>query len=101
MVWNLMTNDELLAACRAYDETQDLDDNRPFWSGDRPPPPIGTKVRLVLHGWLGKTGTVHSYTVRDGWLGVWVVVDQELPAWFTPTGNGQHIDLFGRDIEYP
>jgi hypothetical protein len=50
-----------------------------LWSGKNPaPPPIGTPVEINFNG-LG-TGTVDSYFIEHGFLGVKVRLDNP-PAW--------------------
>jgi hypothetical protein len=50
------------------------------WSGVRPVPAIGTRVRVTMND-LGP-GVITGYFVEYGWLGVYVRLDPDTrPAW--------------------
>jgi hypothetical protein len=57
-----------------------INDADPFkWSGDKDPPAIGEKVKVYMNGF--GPGTVTSYFVEYGWLGVLVKFDKP-PKWW-------------------
>jgi hypothetical protein len=69
------------------------------WSGSKPPPKIGTRVKVYLNN-LG-SGTVIGYFAEYGWLGVRVrLVKKTIPDWRRkqwPDNPPAH--LFGLDLE--
>ena len=75
-----------------------LDD--PFkWSGsiENDPPAIGSLVKAYVNS-LG-TGTILSYFVEEGWLGMLVKLDNP-PDWYIKqNGANKPCHLFGRDLE--
>ena len=76
-----------------------LNDADPFkWSGKSDPPAIGAKVKLYMNDF--GTGTVTSYFVEYGWLGILVKLDNP-PAWYVKQNKGvpEKAHFFGIDLE--
>jgi hypothetical protein len=68
------------------------------WSGTKPPPEKNSRVNAVINEF--GTGTVLDYFVREGWLGVKVLVDNP-PAWsIKQNGNLKVFTFFGTELEY-
>ena len=69
------------------------------WSGLKPPPAIGAKVKTTMNN-LG-AGTVTGYFTEHGWLGVTVQLSKP-PTWYTRQNNGNPpATLFGIDLDPP
>ena len=75
------------------------DDTLTKWSGVFPVPAIGDKVQ---HTGEWGTGTVVSYFVEHGWLGLYVRLDND-PAWHAKQNAGKpyagHVHSFGIEID--
>jgi hypothetical protein len=65
------------------------------WSGDKPPPAIGEKIKVLCNG-LGK-GTVLRYFAEYGWLGMIVQFDKP-PKWYRQQNGDKPGHVFGIDL---
>lgn len=68
------------------------------WSGKGPVPIVGGKVKVIMNN-MGK-GTVVSYFVQEGYLGVRVKLHKP-PAWFKKQNKFPYADVFGIEIAVP
>jgi hypothetical protein len=72
----------------------------PLWSGDGPPPRLGTRILVKMNG-LGY-GTVRGYFIESGWLGVHVELENP-PDWWKKqtagiTGKRLWSTVFGMEV---
>lgn len=71
-----------------------------IWSGAFPVPARGEKVFVNMNGF--GSGTVHSYFLEHGWLGVRVVLDVD-PEWHVKQSKGTKYEgsalVFGAELK--
>ena len=81
-----------------WDNGKVLNDSDPYkWSGSKPPPAIGERVRCYVNT-LGQ-GKVIGYFVEYGWLGCRVQLDKN-PKWRKEQlGSNIPACMFGVDLE--
>jgi hypothetical protein len=71
-------------------------DNVLKWSGEEPPPEIGTKVNVTING-LGE-GVVVGYFSEHGWLGLKVSL-LNAPEWLKEQNNNDPTGhVFGAEL---
>ena len=68
----------------------------PFWSGENPPPAIGSRVKVRFNGF--GDGTVTGYFLEEGFLGLEVAVDKQ-PDWHIKQGGTNPICVFGAECK--